>query len=266
MSDELSRVVDWMDDVLDWLREPMTTMPVDRVLERLRGAFQVNVTSWSSMKGPVMTGMILNPTDAMAIHAATMEEFRSGLHRDCHPLTAWYDRTPSTDPQTSDRVPYGLVPAARRSILVAPLQRLGLEQQMTIYYRRQGPSGCFFVVARDRRDFDDDDLLVARYVQRSLVTLDRQTCALRGRVATAEDPGTHLGLTGRELAVLQLISDGFSTRQSARRLACSPRTVEKHLQHAYRKLGVRDRVNAIRVARLARAVVERVPAASATSA
>ena len=42
-------------------REPMTTMPVDRVLERLRGAFQVNVTSWSSMEDPVMTGMILNP-------------------------------------------------------------------------------------------------------------------------------------------------------------------------------------------------------------
>ena len=37
--------------------------------------------------------------------------------------------------------------------------------------------------------------------------------------------------------MLQLISDGFSTRQSARRLACSPRTVEKHLQHAFRKLG-----------------------------
>ena len=48
MSDELSRGVDWMDDVLDWLREPMTTMPVDRVLARLRGAFRVNVTSWTS--------------------------------------------------------------------------------------------------------------------------------------------------------------------------------------------------------------------------
>ena len=37
MSDELARVVDWMDDVLDWLRGPLTTMPVDRVLERLWG-------------------------------------------------------------------------------------------------------------------------------------------------------------------------------------------------------------------------------------
>jgi hypothetical protein len=34
----------------------------------------------------------------------------------------------------------------------------------------------------------------------------------------------------------------------ARRLACSPRTVEKHIEHVYRKLGVRDRVSAARVA------------------
>jgi DNA-binding CsgD family transcriptional regulator len=56
--------------------------------------------------------------------------------------------------------------------------------------------------------------------------------------------------------VLQLLSDGLSARQTARRLACSPRTVEKHLQHVYRKLEVRDRVNAIRVARLAGIVRE----------
>ena len=56
--------------------------------------------------------------------------------------------------------------------------------------------------------------------------------------------------------MLQLLCDGLSTRQAARRLACSPRTVEKHLQHVYRKLEVRDRVNAMRVARLAGVVVE----------
>jgi DNA-binding CsgD family transcriptional regulator len=259
VSDDPGRVVDWLADVLDWLREPMTAMPINRILERLRGAFLVNVVSWTAQEGPVMTEMILDPPDAMTSHTATMAEFQSGMHRDCHPLSAWYDRTRSTDPQTSDRVPFGLVPEARRSILVAPLAELGLEQQMAIYYRRQGVSGCFFVVARDRRDFETGDLVLARYVQRSLVTLDRQTCALRGR-EQADDAPPDLGLTGRQIAVLQLLSDGLSTRESARRLACSPRTIEKHLQHAYRKLGVRDRVNAIRVTRLARAVVERDPA------
>ena len=35
----------------------------------------------------------------------------------------------------------------------------------------------------------------------------------------------------------------------AHRLQCSPRTVHKHLKHVYRKLAVRDRLNAARVAR-----------------
>ena len=56
-------------------------------------------------------------------------------------------------------------------------------------------------------------------------------------------------LTGRELAVLQLLAEGHSTRLIGRQLLCSPRTVEKHLERSYRKLGVRDRVNAVRLAR-----------------
>ena len=73
----------------------------------------------------------------MVSHSATMAEFMAGKHRDCHPLSAWYSHTPSTEPQTSERVPSGLVPPDRRKILVAPLVELGLEQQMTLYYRRE---------------------------------------------------------------------------------------------------------------------------------
>ena len=248
MSDRQARVVDWLDDVLAWLREPMTLMPVAWVLQRLRIAFDVNVCSWTSQQGTVLREIIFDPPGAMVSEAATLAEFQTGLYRDCHPLSAWYERTPSTDPQTSARVPDGIVTSARRMVIEGPLIRLGFEQQMAIYYRRQRTGGCFFVIARDRRDFDTDDLAVAHYVQRSLVTLDRQTRTLQGR--DKRRPVVDLGLTGRELAVLQLVSDGLSTRLTARRLACSPRTVEKHLQHAYRKLGVRDRINAIRVARL----------------
>lgn len=137
---------------------------------------------------------------------------------------------------------------------------------MTIYYRRDPQASCFFVVARGGRDFDDDDLRLASYVQRSLVTLDRQTRVLGVGNGSVAPPRADLGLTGREVAVLQLLSDGLSARQTAHRLACSPRTVEKHLQHSYRKLEVSDRVNAIRVARLAGAVIERPTAPISWSA
>ena len=255
MSDVQQRVVDWLDDVLDWLQEPLPEMPIDRVFRRLRLAFDVNLCSWTREEGVRMTAMVFDQPDAMVAHAATMAEFMNGKFRDCHPLSTWYDHTPSTDPQTSERVPHGMVPTARRKILVAPLIQLGFEQQMTLYYRRDPTDAAFFVIARDRRDFDADDLVLARYVQRSLVTMDKQVRVLGSR-SPCSAVSSDIGLTGRQLAVLQLLCEGLSTRQAARRLACSPRTVEKHLQHVYRKLEVRDRVNAMRVARLSGVVAE----------
>ena len=48
---------------------------------------------------------------------------------------------------------------------------------------------------------------------------------------------------------LSLLAAGFSNREIPPRIFWAHRTVEKHLlQHVYRKLGVRDNVNAVRVA------------------
>ncbi len=116
-----------------------------------------------------------------------------------------------------------------------------------------GPVNYAFVAARGGSDFDDDDLTVARYVQQAVISLDQQCVAL-SRVTAAEGSvvtGADLGLSGREVAVLQLVADGNTTRAVSRRLGCTPRTVEKHLENCYRKLEVRDRLNAVRVARLA---------------
>lgn len=263
MSDQLFRVIDWLDDVLAWLREPRTEVPVVELLARLRVTFDCTGVSWHRQRGVLLTDTVFDPPEALDSLQAGMEEFQAGVNRDCHPLSVWYERTASTSPQTCDRVPTALVPTKRRMILAEPLIRLGFEQQLTLYQHRSAALSTFFVVARSGRDFDDADLLLAGYVHRSLVTLDRQTRTLRGPSDDSAAPRrADLGLTGRQLAVLQLISDGLSTRQAARRLACSPRTVEKHLQHSYRKLEVQDRVNAIRVARLAGAVLERAPGAT----
>ena len=49
-------------------------------------------------------------------------------------------------------------------------------------------------------------------------------------------------LTAREREVLELLAEGRTTRAAARLLDCSPRTVEKHLERVYRKLGVNSRL------------------------
>ena len=52
-------------------------------------------------------------------------------------------------------------------------------------------------------------------------------------------------LTDRELAVLHLLVEGCTAVAMAHRLGISVRTVQKHLEHVYRKLGVCDRLRAV---------------------
>lgn len=51
-------------------------------------------------------------------------------------------------------------------------------------------------------------------------------------------------LTAREAAVLRSVATGMSDKQAARALGVSPRTVGKHLEHIYAKLGVAGRTEA----------------------
>ena len=52
-------------------------------------------------------------------------------------------------------------------------------------------------------------------------------------------------LTVREREVLLSLASGDTDRQIALRLRLSPRTVHKHLEHVYRKLGVATRTAAV---------------------
>ena len=52
-------------------------------------------------------------------------------------------------------------------------------------------------------------------------------------------------LTDRETTILQLVAAGRTNSAIAHELQLSPRTVAKHLEHAYRKLGVSSRAAAV---------------------
>jgi DNA-binding NarL/FixJ family response regulator len=56
-----------------------------------------------------------------------------------------------------------------------------------------------------------------------------------------------LGLTAREADIVMLAARGLADAQIANELFVSVRTVSKHLQHAYEKLGVHTRADAARV-------------------
>jgi two-component system nitrate/nitrite response regulator NarL len=88
-------------------------------------------------------------------------------------------------------------------------------------------------VARGERIFTQAQMRGA------VVELSRRARQARG------ETGTQPELSAREIEVLEHAARGFTVGQIARRLALSPRTVETHLGNAYRKLGVRNRVQAL---------------------
>jgi DNA-binding CsgD family transcriptional regulator len=54
-----------------------------------------------------------------------------------------------------------------------------------------------------------------------------------------------LGLTQRERQVMELLSQGLTTRQIARRLRIAPATARRHIGSAAGRLGAADRLAAL---------------------
>jgi DNA-binding NarL/FixJ family response regulator len=88
-----------------------------------------------------------------------------------------------------------------------------------------GRLACF-AFNRSGTDFGDDDLAVAAALRPRLATVMTQLAPSRPRTS----------LTAREAQVLELLSAGDNNHRIAHRLGISPRTVDKHLEHAYTKL------------------------------
>lgn len=93
------------------------------------------------------------------------------------------------------------------------------------------------------------DALLRVGVGERVFTPDQEKVAVieLGRLArqARESSGVRASLTERELQILELVSRGLTVKQVATRIGLSPRTVETHVAKLYRKLGVRNRVQAV---------------------
>jgi DNA-binding CsgD family transcriptional regulator len=95
-----------------------------------------------------------------------------------------------------------------------------------------------FVLNRNGKDFNDRE--------KSLLDLVREPLAAFYRLALARSRGFGtLPVTAREREVLEWLAAGKTDREIGEILAMSPRTVQKHLQHIYEKLGVETRTAAV---------------------
>jgi len=71
---------------------------------------------------------------------------------------------------------------------------------------------------------------------------------VRRRIVAAREVGSGMAsLTGAEVEVARLVSDGITNRAIADRLFLSPHTVNSHLRHIFAKLGINSRTELARI-------------------
>ena len=132
---------------------------------------------------------------------------------------------------------------------------LGLEHQLAFVLPAPGDHVLGVVLNRRTHDFTDAEvgfLEIARPHLTQAYRNAREHSRLLRRLGEAaaippRDLRAH-GLTKREAEVLRHVAAGRSNADVARQLDLSARTVQKHLENAYRKLGVRTRSEAARIA------------------
>ena len=123
-------------------------------------------------------------------------------------------------------------------------RRVGLSHALALPIRMDGRELVSFVLNRQGHDFSDRELALLDTLRRPLALAWERLCAERRTPAMATEVVARYALTPREAEVLSWVAHGKTDRDVAALLRCSPRTVHKHLQRVYAKLGVETRTAA----------------------
>ncbi len=155
-----------------------------------------------------------------------------------HPLVAEYARTGDGAPRRmSDHIP--LQRLRRLELFEHVFRPLETQHQIGIALTAAPEIVVGLGLNRSRRDFSDDELSLMRLLHGQLPAVFSHV-AFKPR----SDAGAPADLTAREQQLWALLEHGRSNREMAVLLGVNRRTVEKHLQHLYRKLGVPHRAAA----------------------
>ena len=111
----------------------------------------------------------------------------------------------------------------------------------------RAPTGVVRALITYRTDnrVTDRERALLRMIQPLLLGIDDHLGTRREPRTASHDQLPVTALTPRELTVLPMLAEGLTADAIARRLAISPRTVHRHVEHIYRKLNTSDRVSTV---------------------
>ncbi|GAA4705750.1 hypothetical protein GCM10023215_52230 [Pseudonocardia yuanmonensis] len=239
---------DWLEFTAELLREPLTELPLDRVTLMLRETFGCGGVAVNDIRRDgTIDGRVLPLEATLEGHRADLERWASGNAHN-HPIAQYYRTTGDVRLMQVAEVPSTLVDLRAYGEGEALLRDCGVGQQLAFPIGTPGAPPRVLVVGKPEV-YGAEEMRLAHRVWRVLSGLDRQArayaAALRNASPSGREVASAIRLTPRERAVLGLLAEGLTAGAIARRLDIAERTVHKHLERCYSKLGVADRLTAV---------------------
>ncbi|MFJ4879023.1 response regulator transcription factor [Streptomyces sp. NPDC088745] len=248
MPDRYARMLDLAVEVMS-AESPEAVWPLltDELLTALDGELVVvKEVPWTREQGRVVIRSPRRLPEAGADDDSAQGHIRSG-----YPFIQRYGASADWTPQSAARV-VGARTWQNSPTADALRQAFGTRHVFGLPLPGGGPHVSGFLVHRSGDDFSRHDeryaarvqpLLKAATAHRSLLLALRGSSA--GECGRRANDALAAPLTPRETNVLHLLATGLTAEGIGRRLGISPRTVHKHLNALYRKLGATDRLSAV---------------------
>ncbi len=195
------------------------------------------------------------------VHVVVRPKLPSRMHdtfaRHAHqnPLIARFTRTGDTRPYRFSDV------ISRRELHALALYRecyaeIGLEHQIAFIIKVSETNHVAIALSRKARDFTNTERTLLDHARGYLIQIYRNALTYTALLAAQSEPATAVmtaglldrGLTPAEAEVLTHVAHGQSNADIAAALNVSERTIGKHLQRTYNKLGVTNRSQAAMLA------------------
>ncbi|MEU0005878.1 LuxR C-terminal-related transcriptional regulator [Streptomyces sp. NPDC006314] len=228
-------------------REPERLWPVfAAALADLCGGEAVvhKLDDWSESQGRIGT-----TPDAAAVELDRLDDADLRLFRAGYPFAQRYAAGTDRSPVTAHRAVGRVWPDSPTARLLGEVLDVDHVLGVPLPDSTAPVTGC--LVYRSGTDFTDDHLAMAERAQPLLAAVERQRQLLAqwrrmlGPDGAPDQRAADCALTPRETTVLLLLTDALTADAIGRRLGISIRTVHKHVENIYRKLGTRDRVGTV---------------------